>query len=789
MKKRNTMNKHLQFFSACTAVLIITGQTVFAQTADKITKQLEVHANEQLTEKLFVHTDQKTYLTGGLLWFKVYATDGANNKPISMSKVAYIDILDNNQAVILQAKVKLDHASGSGSLYLPNNLVSATYRLRGYTAWMKNFDPGFYFEKAITIVNPQRITESKVTASAYTVQFFPEGGTLVDNVRSKIGFKLAGNLPTGSAWNGYLINARNDTVARFTPGRFNIGSFTFVPRLSETYRAVIKVPGEKLTEQAFIPVAASGYAMHITDDGTDLLKVQVNAKNSGERVFLLTHSQSVTKDVQTGNNNFQVSKAKLGEGINHLTLFDPAGKPVCERLYFKRPASNLQITANAAKNEFGTRNKVSLDIAAATGGKATAADLSAAVIKLDNLQAADDEDIESYLWLRSDLQGNIESPGWYFKNHTAEADSALDNLLLTQGWRRFKWDDILNGKKPVLSFPPEINGHLITARLTNTQTGDVAKNVMAFLSVPGKRVQLSTSKSDSEGMLYFGTKDMFGLGEIMVQTNTRMDSTYRANILTPFSDKFSSFTLPAYKVSASQAESIKNSNLSVQVQNVYHADAVKRFIDPGVDSSAFFGEHSTLYKLDDYVRFTTMEEVLREYVMGVLVSRPRNHFKITVANSTGPLTGTPMVLIDGVPEFDMDKVFTIDPLKISKLNVVHEVYYLGPSVSDGVLSFLSKKGDLAGMEIDPKTVVVDYEGMQLQREFYSPVYETEQQRNSRLPDFRTVLYWTPDAGTDSSGHRPISFYTSDQTGKYGVVVQGITPDGHAGSGTFTFEVK
>lgn len=783
------MNKHLHFFSACCAVFLIISQTGFSQTADGISKQLETHANQQLTEKLFVHTDQNTYLNGSILWFKVYATDGVTNKPLSMSKVAYIDILDNNNAVILQAKVKLDHASGSGSLYLSNNLASASYRLRAYTAWMKNFDPGFYFEKAITIVNPQKTTDSKDVARTYTVQFFPEGGTLIENVRSKIAFKLSGNLPAVTSWNGYLIGSRNDTVARFAPSRFNIGSFSFTPRASETYRVAVKVPGEKVPEQAFIPVNASGYAMHLTDDGTDLLKVQASTKNAGERVFLLTHSRSITKDLQTGSNNFQVSKAKLGEGINHLTLFDQAGKPVCERLYFKRPASTLQITAKAAQNQFGTRSRVALDIATATGGKGVAADLSAAVIKLDNLQAADDEDIESYLWLRSDLQGNIESPGWYFKNRTAEADSALDNLLLTQGWRRFKWDDVLSGRKPALSFPPEINGHLITAKLTNTQTGNVAKNVMAFLSVPGRRVQLSTSKSDSEGMLYFGTRDMFGLGEIMVQTNTLVDSTYRANILTPFSDKFSDFKLPAYKVNLLQAESIKASNLAVQVQNIYHSDAVKRFIDPGLDSSAFFGEHSTLYKLDDYVRFTSMEDVLREYVMGVLVSRPRNHFKITVANNTGPLSGAPMVLIDGVPEFNMDKVFSIDPLKISKLNVIHEVYYLGPSVSDGVLSFLSKKGDLAGMEIDPKTVVVDYDGMQLQREFYSPVYDNEQQRASRLPDFRTVLYWMPDAGTDNSGHRPISFYTSDQPGRYGVIVQGITPGGSAGSGTFTFEVK
>jgi hypothetical protein len=73
------------------------------------------------------------------------------------------------------------------------------------------------------------------------------------------------------------------------------------------------------------------------------------------------------------------------------------------------------------------------------------------------------------------------------------------------------------------------------------------------------------------------------------------------------------------------------------------------------------------------------------------------------------------------------------------------------------------------------------------REFYSPVYDTEAQAKSRMPDLRNLLYWAPSVSTQ--GKDAVSFFTSDQPGKYVGVVQGINADGQAGVQYFTFEVK
>jgi hypothetical protein len=97
-------------------------------------------------------------------------------------------------------------------------------------------------------------------------------------------------------------------------------------------------------------------------------------------------------------------------------------------------------------------------------------------------------------------------------------------------------------------------------------------------------------------------------------------------------------------------------------------------------------------------------------------------------------------------------------------------------------------GDMQDLKLNSRAVILDYEGLQLKREFYSPVYKTEEQAFNRLPDFRNVLYWAPDIETDTAGHADVEFYTSDIKGKYVAVLQGIDDQGHAGSYYFTFNV-
>jgi hypothetical protein len=780
----------------CIALVMLFSLSSSAQNVNYIQGSFDNYAKYAVQEKIYAHTDKGSYLTGELIWFKLYVVDAAN-KPLNLSKVAYIDVLDNSQAPVIQTKVELKNGIGSGSIYIPVTTGNGNYKFRAYTNWMKNFSPEYYFEKTLTIVNPQISPGPMAAANPndFDIQFFPEGGNLVSGLTSKVAFKAVSRNGMGIDFTGAVIDQKNDTVAKFKPLKFGMGNFSFTPDAANTYKAVIRVGNAAPVTRGLPAIDKQGFVMQLTDNGSGQLQISVNSNTSDQDLYLFAHTNQEVKAVKyislnNGSAKFTLDKNVLGEGISHITIFTGNHKPVCERLYFKRPAKLLTIDASPDKNQYGTRKKVDISLSAKDNtGTQQSADLSMSVYRLDAFQTLEPGDIAGYLWLSSDLKGYIESPEYYLKNNTAEADAAADNLMLTQGWSRFQWNDVLQNKPASFAFLPEYNGHIVTGKLVNTLTNKPAGDIVAYFSVPGKCVQLFAARSDSSGRLLFNTKGFYGPGEIVVQTNTEHDSTYRVDIVSPFSEQYSKQPLPPFNLTSDMKTPLEQSSVGMQVLNLYSGDDIRRYYGQQVDSTGFFGVPYKTYKLDDYTRFTTMEEVLREYIREVYVVRRDKRYHIEMISEKGFLDGDPFVMLDGVPMFNIDKVIAIDPLKVRKLDVVRDRFYWGPSDEEGILSYTTYKGDLGGVELDPHAVVLDYEGLQLQRVFYSPVYNTEQQIASRVPDFRNVLYWDPSVNTSAQGESQVSFYTGDREGQYVGVIQGLTADGAAGSQVIRFEVK
>jgi hypothetical protein len=148
----------------------------------------------------------------------------------------------------------------------------------------------------------------------------------------------------------------------------------------------------------------------------------------------------------------------------------------------------------------------------------------------------------------------------------------------------------------------------------------------------------------------------------------------------------------------------------------------------------------------------------------------------------------PLVLLDGVPVFDINKIMNYDPRKVRKLDVMTRKYFLGNLSFSGIVSYTTYQGNLRDFELDPHAFSTNYEGLQLEREFYSPRYENQQQHESRVSDARDLLYWSPSLKTNRLGKQQLEFYSSDVPGKYVAVVQGITKNGKPGSARFTFQV-
>jgi len=790
-------------FSACFGLLLglaagpVAGQTAPLDSLGGLTGKLLRYERRGPHEKLFLHLDRPLYLSGETMWFKVYAVDGTYSRPLALSSVAYVEVLDASQHPVLQGKVALAKSTGHGSFVLPASLPAGSYTVRAYTSWMKNFSPEAYFHATVTVINAAAASgaSSKDSATA-DARFFPEGGNLVRGLRSRVAFRITDKAGHGTAAEGKVIDQSGAVVATFRTARLGMGSFAFTPAPSpNTYTAVVTLSNRQTISRKLPAAFEQGYVLRLEESGPNQLTLNVSATGGqAATVYVLAHSRqqvalATRVQLRDGQGTVSLSKQALLDGVSHFTLFNADQQPVCERLYFRPAPQALGIAARADKPQYTTRDKVTLQVNATGLPTPLAAQLSMAVYRLDSLNRVPTLAIDRYLGLTSDLQGAVENPDYYFTAPSPEVAEATDNLMLTQGWSRYRWEEVLANKP--FEYLPEPYGPVLQARLTRAGTHEPRTNLTAYLASPSRITRLTNATSNAQGMVRFELGALTGPREIMLQTDPLQDSTAQMTILDPFSTRYSAAVPPPFGLTPRFQADYAKRYFQTQVQNIFTGSYRNRYLPERADSMAFFGKPDETYLLDKYTRFKVMEEVLREYVPGVLVRIRKDGFHLLVVDRVNKtvLQENPMVLLDGVPVFNINKIMAMNPLKIRKLDVIDGRFFQGSAIYNGIVSFTTYKADLEDFPLDPRVLVERYEGVQRQREFYAPRYDTPEAAKTRLPDLRNLLYWNPEINLSGTEAKTLNFYTGDQAGRYLVVLQGLAANGLSGTSSFVLEVK
>lgn len=777
--------------SVCFVKITVAQQNVL----EKIKRRFTVLKAYPPNEKIVLITDRESYASGEIMWYTIFNLDPVSDTAINLSKVGYVEILDNTNQPVLQAKIVLDHGKGKGSFSIPTDLKTGYYTLRGYTNWMKNFSPEFYFEKNISITNLLRNESLTInTKREPIVNISTEGGSFLANVKSNIAIQVSDSSGAPLNYQGWLTGNNNDSLVNFAPNNNGLSILGFTPSAGQKYFAIFSLDdGTKIT-RALPDVLSSGTTLSIKDTIQNKLLVTINSSNAGDVFYLAVHDRNnieyadkiVTND---GVANVPIDKNNLTNGVKNIVLFNEKVHALNERMIIVEK-DLFSITASSDKKLYSKRQKVILDFRANKFyPNAMPFNVSLAVYRLDtpvtNSGIESVNDVIGSDDLRNRLLYNR------FTSSISETDE-LNNMLLTLKWKWFNWNDSSYLKPGGIKYLPEYEGHIVSANLVDQKTRVRVPNTVGYLSVPGKAFHFYTSRSNSDGSINFFTKDLYGDNLIIAQGEPTANGNSSISILSPFSQEYSSGIKPAYAISAKLSAQQLQRSINVQLQKNFAYNKI--VTDPVIikDSLPFFGRETIQYALDDYVRFPTMEEVLREYVEELNVKKKKNEFSLAMVTRDPDglaIIKHPAIFIDGVPVFDSgNKITHYDPLKIKTIKVLTDRYYYGPATFEGIASFTTYKGDLDGFMPDPNATVIDYPGLQLSRRFYSPVYETVAQQTSRIPDFRDLLFWNDDASLSDDGKGSVNFYTSDQTGTYKVVITALTKDGSIAETTLTFNV-
>ncbi len=767
-------------------ILALLSTAGLSQTSTTAAYHPEKDPNAYLEQ---VHTDQTAYLTGDYLWFSLYLMEATSHQLSMLSKVAYVEILDHENKPVLQTKISLENGRGHGSLFIPASLSSGTYTLRSYTAWMTNFTAAGYFHKTIRFLNPfMPLAKPDESEDMVDVQFFPEGGSLVNGVSSKVAFRVVDNKGIGIPFRGLLISDKGDTISRFTPLKFGMGHFEFIPQEGTRYTAIIKnILDVTLKEVPLAPGHSSGTILRVQQQNESLRLTIITRGNPAKgipvtaEIFHQGKQTGEIENIRRDSSTIEFDLNNLPEGVSQIIVRNEAKEPLAERTFFKRPDQVMEIDINTDHQRSSYREKLTIHSVAEVDDKKTAATLSASVYRLDALQDIDPITFVTNIYLTSAFQEAIESPDFYF-SAAPEALEALDNLMLVYGWTNIR----RSSSRPFTAIP-EVRSQLFHARVTAPVTGAPVKDVPLYLSLPGKPSDFRVAYSGSDGIVRYELDNIYGPRTYVLQSGNASDSTLKIEFLPAYSSDFIQLKPGYLSVEPGMEHALESRSLGMQMDNIYYADQRAKVTVLQKDTLSFYGIPDNTYRLDDYVRFPAMLDVMKEYVTTVAVRRKNKAYvyRVLDMDKNQHFDTDPLILLDGVPVVDVDKMIAYDPLLVEKLEVIPRRYVFGPTSFPGIVSYSTYKGQLEGFPLTENALTGEYDGVQYIREYFSPVYHSPEERASRKPDMRTLLQWLP---SNENGDATFELFTSDQPGKYIIMVQGLSKDGIPGYGYKTFTV-
>ena len=497
------------------ASLLLAVQGVQAGSLDDIRQALEESSVSQVQEKVYVHTDNTCYFVGDTLWYKAYVVRADNLTPTDMSRILYVELLSPDGVLVERQQIIVaPEGYTCGQFVLQDSLYSGYYELRAYTRWMLNFGVS---EHMYTVQETWKFMNRQLCADYYRlwdglysrvlpvyskpeeagdydyrrmyqrpktrlqkpkkddleVTFYPEGGHLIEGVPCRVAFDvqdqnteavdIKGTLKAGDQGVGDIQTTHMGRgVFTVTPGEKRLKAqftwrdknYSFNLPKAEKSGVVLTIEGNRVTIQGRGLPQDRQYGLSVLCRG---------ALKHFEELGTLTDGKAV---------NIELPLSELPAGVNDLTVFDSDGRILADRLFFvpvgtTSPVGQISpVTPLSPTRTYQPYEPISIGVQLPPN---TTFSLAFRDTGTDE-PTYNDGNLMTDLLLSSELRGFIAKPAYYFESDDQEHRDRLDLLMMVQGWRKYKWQELSDTARQ-MRYEPE---------KTMTVSGEVYK----MLSVP-----------------------------------------------------------------------------------------------------------------------------------------------------------------------------------------------------------------------------------------------------------------------------------------------------------------
>ncbi|QLG45960.1 hypothetical protein [Costertonia aggregata] len=662
------------------------------------------------------------------------------------------------------------------------------------------------------------------------IQFFPESGQFVHGFRNTIGFKAVDFEGKGVAVRGEVLDSFGNRITNFESNRLGMGVFSIKADSSNKYYAKISLQANKSNKFTYpIPKVVPRGSILSIEKAKDTIRIKV-ATNEIEGHVLVkascrgTDYYLIDGPLRKGYMISELPSAVLPEGIIVFTLMNSKKVPIAERLYFNHAKKDrLDIALDIDKNVYKRRENTKLKIDFfGDNSPQPNTNISVMVVKKEHWDLAETGNIQSYFLLDSELKGKIEEPGHYFDKKNQDRFQDLNALLLTQGWRNYKYP--IKRSSGIFYWPQTglaVKG-IVQSTVRNKKDNQPIDIAMATF---GKEMTIYTQQTDTMGRFNFSLSDSYGQ-RMRILLNAKNTITNKTNYHLSLNSSHSTPKI-IYEISSKQKQSKVSKAVIAAKENRAQANAVfdslygvTQLEEVTVEDYGLTPERKQVYeqfgKPDVVIRGETLRKQEEKWSYGlysVLLFNYANQIEIErfsdgfmLAHVVGGRGEPTLLAVDGklitkeqyefIPNMPLNTIEDVEIVKYAKffktkyLTVFPETDVLEAPGLGHIISIYTRGG--VGLHSTGKprsgTLEASIDVFSPVREFYAPKYGDITHIKGQQPDLRSLVYWNPSISLGKNVDSPISFYNCDIAGEYIIIVEAVSEDGRIGYVEKTYRV-
>ncbi len=338
-----------------------------------------------------------------------------------------------------------------------------------------------------------------------------------------------------------------------------------------------------------------------------------------------------------------------------------------------------------------------------------------------------------------------------------------------------------------VKFMPDYFGATLSGTVLQSGTDEqIVEDIRIHFTLMGDHSGYFTARSDAYGKFTVTLPHREGKLELFVQPEYPGVGRVEVRIDQDFDQRMLLLPTQPFRLSEKEEELVSTMARKVQLSRIYgKVDSIIKS-KMAYRPNPFYGSPNFSINMGDFILLPTLEEVFMNLVPSVTPVTRKNIPSLFIRSDNPAISMfDPLIMIDETPVFDMDQFMKVPTHKISKIDVIDDVYLKGDLRYGGIINLHSLEMDMAGIDLPENSFFIDFLAMHP-----SPnMVEETPSLLDQLPDTRNTMLWIPKLQVESNSPSLITFIAPDYPGEYVILFRGVNGRGELISAESVIRVR